>query len=637
MAHRVGEVHLPDQEEGRQRVPGVLGRQAHAREEEEVSEKDLSPDEQLAEDLAGFYADPLGYVMYAFPWDEEPSIQLVELKSPYKERFPGATCKVSTCPFHEKVGEHAHGPDVWACEFLDQLGEEIRKRAFDGSHAVAPIQFSTVSGHGIGKSTMSGWLAKFILDTRPMSVGTVTAMTAEQLKNKTWAAVGRWHKMSLTSHWFDYTSGRGAMALKSNRLNRLGESLALDWNCTALTCREENSEAFAGQHAANATSFYIFDEACFRAETEVLTDRGWLYFSSLTPQHRLLTPEGWQQPTALHAFRRRGVMLRIRKRGLSVTVTPNHEMYGLTRAGIAKKVRAEQVTELMAPRTVEWSAPEYVVSDDELRLAAWYYSEGHLVRNIYEYKNNGRGRPRTVGKWHGFGITNNKDNGISELLDRLELRWSKHRNQWLVYEPERAIAFSKQGVGCLEKTLPEWMLQLSRRQLRLFLKIYALGDGYARGKKRIIYTSSQRMANALHAMAVLAGYNSSLTRRRIAGQRKWIKDHWATSTRDGWVVTLSETGAGVKLTRGLFEEVDYNGMVYCATVPAGLLLTRDEGTVIWSGNSGVPNKIFEVREGGLTDGEPMTFDWGNGTRNSGRFFEQCQGRFSKYQIVRSID
>ncbi|KKK84391.1 hypothetical protein LCGC14_2783790, partial [marine sediment metagenome] len=51
---------------------------------------DLTPDEQLAEDLAGFYADPLGYVMYCFPWDEERSIQVVVLQSPFKERFPGA-------------------------------------------------------------------------------------------------------------------------------------------------------------------------------------------------------------------------------------------------------------------------------------------------------------------------------------------------------------------------------------------------------------------------------------------------------------------------------------------------------------------------------------------------------------------
>ncbi|KKM77052.1 hypothetical protein LCGC14_1373970 [marine sediment metagenome] len=222
---------------------------------------DLSADEQLAEDLAGFYADPLGYVMYCLPWDEERSIQVVVLQSPFKERFPGALCKTSTCPFHEKVGDHAHGPDVWACEFLDELGEEIRKRGFDGANAVSPIRFSTVSGHDIGKSALTAWLIKFILDTRPMSVGTVTAMTAEQLKNKTWAELGKWHKMSLTSHWFDYTSGRGAMALSSNRADKYGNSLREQWKCTAQTCREENSEAFAGQHAVNSTSFYIFDEA----------------------------------------------------------------------------------------------------------------------------------------------------------------------------------------------------------------------------------------------------------------------------------------------------------------------------------------------------------------------------------------
>jgi hypothetical protein len=33
------------------------------------------------------------------------------------------------------------------------------------------------------------------------------------------------------------------------------------WRCDAQTCREENSEAFAGQHAPTSTSFYIFDEA----------------------------------------------------------------------------------------------------------------------------------------------------------------------------------------------------------------------------------------------------------------------------------------------------------------------------------------------------------------------------------------
>ena len=65
---------------------------------------------------AQFAAHPLEWVMANFDWKGDASIQLVPLASQYRERFPGYT----------------HGPDVWQCEFLAQLGEEIRKRGFDG-------------------------------------------------------------------------------------------------------------------------------------------------------------------------------------------------------------------------------------------------------------------------------------------------------------------------------------------------------------------------------------------------------------------------------------------------------------------------------------------------------------------------
>jgi hypothetical protein len=185
------------------------------------------------------YADPLRYVMAVFPWRTEKAIQIVKLQEPWKSRFPA-------CEF---------GPDVWACEFLDQLGEEIKKRGFKpGMPPVDPIRFSTASGHGIGKSVMVAWLIKFILDTRPHARGVVTAMTGEQLKTKTWAEVGKWNALSLTAHLWEYSASRGAMSLYR-------KNSKLPWRCDALTCREENSEAFQGLHAADSTPFYIFDEA----------------------------------------------------------------------------------------------------------------------------------------------------------------------------------------------------------------------------------------------------------------------------------------------------------------------------------------------------------------------------------------
>lgn len=194
-------------------------------------------DKELAEDIASLYASPLGYVMFVFPWDTDPSIQQVELQSPYKERFG---CR--------------WGPDQWACEFLDDLGDEIKKRGFDGRTTVDPIKFSTASGHGIGKSALVSWLIKFILDTRPFSKGVVTANTGEQLRTKTWAELGKWNRLSLTEHLYDYAIGKGSMSLARKGYKEI-------WRADAQTCREENSEAFQGLHAANSTPFYIFDEA----------------------------------------------------------------------------------------------------------------------------------------------------------------------------------------------------------------------------------------------------------------------------------------------------------------------------------------------------------------------------------------
>lgn len=180
--------------------------------------------EQLAEEVAEFYSDPLGFVMFAYPWGEEGTAL-----------------------------EGFDGPDTWQREFLTTLGELIKERGFDGAMAVMPIRMARSSGHGIGKSALVGWLVGWLMSTRPYAQGTVTANTQAQLKTKTWGQVAKWMRLCITGHWFNVNTGRGNMSI---------EHLVYpsEWFCTAQTCREENSEAFAGQHAVNSTSFYIFDE-----------------------------------------------------------------------------------------------------------------------------------------------------------------------------------------------------------------------------------------------------------------------------------------------------------------------------------------------------------------------------------------
>lgn len=187
--------------------------------------------------MGKFFDDPLGFVMYAYDWDNDPSLRVVELPHPWS-----------------LIYDSQYGPDAWACEFLSDIGDQVRNRGFDGTKAVDAIRMSTASGHGIGKSAVTAWLVDWIMSTRPHAKGVVTANTGPQLETKTWAEIAKWTKRCITGHWFDVSTGKGSMRMVHKQHPE-------SWRCDAQTCREENSEAFAGLHAASSTPFYIFDEA----------------------------------------------------------------------------------------------------------------------------------------------------------------------------------------------------------------------------------------------------------------------------------------------------------------------------------------------------------------------------------------
>lgn len=103
-------------------------------------------DLELADFVAQFYADPLGFVVQAcYPWQE-----------------PGV------------LSDHA-GPDIWQAQFLRDVGADVAARGFDGVQPVQPIRRAISSGHGIGKSVVVAWLVDWIMSTRPHCQGTVTA------------------------------------------------------------------------------------------------------------------------------------------------------------------------------------------------------------------------------------------------------------------------------------------------------------------------------------------------------------------------------------------------------------------------------------------------------------------------------
>lgn len=178
-----------------------------------------SPEDELLDLASEWLDDPEGFVLGAYPWGE-----------------PGPLQDLS-------------GPDEWQLELLRWIGKRVKDNGFGGKDPVPPIRRAVSSGHGIGKSTMAAWLVNWIMSTRPHAQGTVTANTYTQLSTKTWAAVKRWTGLCITRDWF--ICGDQRLYHKDHKDS---------WFCAPQSSKEENSEAFAGQHAADSTSFYIFDE-----------------------------------------------------------------------------------------------------------------------------------------------------------------------------------------------------------------------------------------------------------------------------------------------------------------------------------------------------------------------------------------
>ena len=63
---------------------------------------------------------------------------------------------------------------------------------------------------------------------------------------------------------------------------------------------------------------------------------------------------------------------------------------------------------------------------------------------------------------------------------------------------------------------------------------------------------------------------------------------------------------------GRMKVIDYEGMVYCASVPPNaLLFTRRKGYTLWSGNCGVPKSIFDAVDALATNSNARVVAVGN--------------------------
>lgn len=183
------------------------------------------PVEQVIVKLAEFELDPLGFVMWAFPWGQDGTTLAEE-----------------------------EGPEQWQHDQLQRIGERLQA----GESAGVVIKEAISAGHGVGKSALVAWLILWAISTFEDTRGVVTANTKDQLVQKTWAELARWHQLFMARELFVLT----ATAIYSADPRHVRT-----WRIDAVPWSEENSEAFAGLHNKGRRILLIFDEASAIADT----------------------------------------------------------------------------------------------------------------------------------------------------------------------------------------------------------------------------------------------------------------------------------------------------------------------------------------------------------------------------------
>jgi hypothetical protein len=179
----------------------------------------LYPERELAEEIGSYTYDPLGFVLYAFPWGTG-----------------------------ELVNEP--GPRAWQAAALKKIGDKLA--ANRDANVWEAVQEAIASGHDIGKSTLVSWLVLWAMSTCEDCRGIVTANTEGQLRTKTWPEVAKWHRLSVNSHWFKLEATSLASAIKGREKN---------WRVDIVPWSEQNTEAFAGLHNKGKRIVIIFDES----------------------------------------------------------------------------------------------------------------------------------------------------------------------------------------------------------------------------------------------------------------------------------------------------------------------------------------------------------------------------------------
>lgn len=134
-----------------------------------------------------------------------------------------------------------------------------------------------------------------------------------------------------------------------------------------------------------------------------------------------------------------------------------------------------------------------------------------------------------------------------------------------------------------EKFVPQFIKELSSRQIRIFLSAFMFGDGNM--QTETFTTSSKRLADDLQELILKAGWAAIIRKiPKETHKERFLKDHIVKSNHDTYKIRISKKHLTPKIYKSSFSKVPYDDYVYDVTVPNHTLYVRRNGKACWSSN-----------------------------------------------------
>jgi len=302
---------------------------------------------------------------------------------------------------------------------------------------------------------------------------------------------------------------------------------------------------------------------CFEGSTEVLTEDGWIRFDELSDEliAQVTSKENIQFVEPYEYIKKpyKGKAYHVKGSGLDLVCDKNHRFYGYFNGAKQPKLAPlSKVTSHLSIPSLNIDRGDMDISDYHLKFLAAFLGDGFLSQTR-------QGKPR-------IRIQVSKERKLTRLNSY------EYIGKYLA---SKAYGISKSPLTTFSFEVPEifnfifsdykvltwdFVHNLSMRQALLFLNEYLIFDGSP--DKNIIFSSNEMLVDQLICIAQVAGYLP-----RVRSYNSLI------SGRPCWSIRWAPNKKSKFLRPNSINEIDYDGYMYCVSVPSEKIIVRGPNKV----------------------------------------------------------